>query len=63
MNSFDILLNDNLNQQIKGIKVETHKFKLTQFVDDTTLILDETQSSLQAALNTIKTFILWAQDE
>ena len=44
------------NSQIIGIKVKTHKFKLTQFADDTTLLLDGTRSSLQAALNTIKTY-------
>ena len=31
-------------------------YKLTQFADDTTLILDGSVSSLQAALNTLEIF-------
>ena len=45
-----------LNPDVVGLKLFTHEFKLTQFADDTTLILDGTQNSLQAALNTLEIF-------
>ena len=44
------------NQAIKGIKINGKEIKLTQFADDTTLILDGTTSSLQATLNTLEIF-------
>ena len=44
------------NKKIKGISIEDIEIKITQFADDTTLILDGCQSSLQAALNTIEIF-------
>ena len=44
------------NIQIKGIIVGDEEFKLTQFADDTTLILDGSHGSLIAALNTIEIF-------
>ena len=44
------------NQAIKGIKINGKEIKLTQFADDTTLILDSTTSSLQATLNTLEIF-------
>ena len=40
-----------LNPQIVGILINGIEFKLTQFADDRTLILDGSQHSLQAALN------------
>ena len=46
----------NKNADIKGINIRNKEFRLTQFADDTTLILDGSQSSLQAALNTIEVF-------
>ena len=45
-----------MNPKIIGIKIQDSDFKLTQFADDTTLILDGTQNSLQAALNTLEVF-------
>ena len=44
------------NQTIKGIKINKKEIKLTQFADDTTLVLDGTRSSLQATLNTLEIF-------
>ena len=44
------------NHVIKGIKINGKEIKLTQFADDTTLILDGTASSLQATLNTLEIF-------
>ena len=44
------------NQTIKGIKINEKEIKLTQFADDTTLILNGTTSSLQATLNTLEIF-------
>ena len=40
------------NNNIQGIKIEDEEIKLTQFADDTTLILNGSSESLQAALNT-----------
>ena len=44
------------NKDIKGITIESHEFKLTQFADDTTLFLNGSIASLQAALNTLEIF-------
>ena len=44
------------NKHIRGITIENIEFKMTQFADDTTLILDGTQHSLQSALNTIEIY-------
>ena len=44
------------NQTINGIKINEKEIKLSQFADDTTLILDGTTSSLQATLNTLEIF-------
>ena len=44
------------NPKILGILIEDAEFKLTQFADDTTLMLDGRQHSLQAALNTLEIF-------
>ena len=44
------------NNEIRGFNISGTEFKLTQFADDTTLILDGTTNSLQAALNTIEIF-------
>ena len=45
-----------INPNIFGIKFGQTEFKLTQFADDTTLILDGSQHSLQAALNVLEIF-------
>ena len=42
------------NPKIKGIQIKGFDFNLTQFADDTTIILDGTQQSLQATLNTLE---------
>ena len=47
---------DQNNPQIKGISIEENEFKITQFADDTTLILDGSQQSLQSALNTLEIY-------
>ena len=44
------------NQDIKGITINKKEFKISQFADDTTLTLDGSQVSLQAALNTLETY-------
>ena len=44
------------NKDIKGLKLGNLEIKITQFADDTTLILDGSLKSLQAALNTIEIF-------
>ena len=44
------------NKHITGIFVEGTEYKLSQFADDTTLLLDDNPFSLHAALNTIEIF-------
>ena len=44
------------DHNIKGINIGKHNFKVTQFADDTTLFLDGSRCSLQAALNVLETF-------
>ena len=39
------------NKDIKGITIESHELKPTQFADGTTLFLNGSTVSLQAALN------------
>ena len=39
-----------------GIKIMGNEFKLTQFANDTTLMLDGSQHSLQTALNVLEVF-------
>ena len=51
---FGIALRKNVN--IKGIKISNSESKLTQFADDTTLILDGSKNSLLNAVNLIKDF-------
>ena len=43
-------------KKITGITIKEKEFKLSQFADDTTLFLDGSHNSLQAALNTIEIF-------
>ena len=42
--------------KVVGFKTKTQEYKLTQFADDTTLILDGQLNSLQAALNILEIF-------
>ena len=44
------------NKHIQGITIENIEYKMTQFADDTTLILDGTQHSLQSELNTLEIY-------
>ena len=44
------------NTDIKGIDIEGIEFLFAQFADDTTILLDGTQRSLQATLNTLEIF-------
>ena len=44
------------NENIRGIPFGNVEYKITQFADDTTLILDGSKSSLEAALNTLELF-------
>ena len=44
------------NIKIKGLVFDCEEIKLCQFADDTTLILDGSKESLEAALNTIEIF-------
>jgi exonuclease III len=44
------------NPDVKGITIGGIEHKLTQFADDTTLFLDGTKDSLQAAINIFKCF-------
>ena len=45
-----------INPEIIGIKIMGNEFKLTHFADDTTLMLDGSQHSLQTALNVLEVF-------
>ena len=45
-----------INPELCGIKFGDNEFKLTQFADDTTLILDGSQHSLPTALNVLETY-------
>ena len=44
------------NPDIVGIVIGENEFKLVRFADDTTLMLDGTQHSLQSALNTLEIY-------
>ena len=49
-----LLIKDN--PSIVGFDIGAMQYKLVQLADDTTLILNGTHNSLQAALNTLKVF-------
>ena len=42
------------SMKITGIKIGNNMYKFSQFVDDTTIILDGTSKSLQAILNILE---------
>ena len=44
------------NTHISGIKISQNEFKLSQFADDTTLILDGSEKSLSSSMNEIIRF-------
>ena len=44
------------NNKISGIKIGNNEFKLSQFADDTTVILDGSDESLREAINEIHKF-------
>ena len=44
------------NKKVRGIAVNKHSFKISEFADDTTLILDGSKESLLAAKNTLEIF-------
>ena len=44
------------NRDIKGLTINGTEYKLSQYADDTQLILDGTEKSLKAALNSLKQF-------
>ncbi len=46
----------NQNENVKGIEIDQTEYLLSQFADDTTLLLDGSLHSLQAALNTLEVF-------
>ena len=53
-NILNLLINSN--KDISGIKIEGIEYKINQFADDTTLLLDGSRTSLQATLNTLEIF-------
>ena len=44
------------NKEIKGISINGKEYKLSQYADDTHFILDGTEKSLKASLNSLKQF-------
>ena len=44
------------NKYIRGIRINNKEYKISQFADDTTLTLDDSQVSLRVALNTLETY-------
>ena len=50
---FLLIVND---KNLKGISVNGNEFKISQFADDATLILDGSRSTLLAALNVLEVF-------
>ena len=52
----DFIPDGNGQQKNKGITVSQKEIKITQFADDTTIILDGTEDSLQDTLNVLEMF-------
>ena len=50
--------NGKENNDIKGIIINGNEYKLSQYADDTQLILDGTEKSLKAALDLLKTYYI-----
>ena len=48
----------NKIKDIKGVQIGSEEYKITQFADDTTIILDGSERSLLSALNTIEIFVM-----
>ena len=46
------------NKDIKGIQINNKEFKLSQYADDTQLLLDGSEISLQEALRTLKQYYI-----
>ena len=44
------------NENIKGIKINNKEYKISQYVDDTQLLLDGSQKSLRNTLEMLYTF-------
>ena len=44
------------NKNIRGLNIDRIEYTMTQFADDTTVILDGSVGSLQATLNTIEIY-------
>ena len=44
------------NKNIKGVQIDDIKYKLSQFADDTTFILDGTELSVDETINTLNIF-------
>ena len=45
-----------IKSNILGIKINNEEFKISQFADNTTLVLDGLQGSLQTALSTLEVY-------
>ena len=43
-------------KEIKGIIIDGEEFKMSQFADDTTLLLDGSNKSINTALNMLENF-------
>ena len=46
----------HINKRLKGIIIGNNEYRLTHFADDTTLFMDSSRESLQAALNILEIF-------
>ena len=46
------------NRDIKGIQINNKEFKLSQYADDTQLLLDGSEISLKEALRTLKQYYI-----